>query len=190
MAKPVVNPIKWWRTNFGEIAPVGHVLRIHRQTDWLRIHSLPDSKRYPDTSEEMDEILRRNEVLASRLFIASEPIYIFRSIFHNPDDNMQPAQLGYDSKNLFRAGVSPESPQDDDYFIVAAETVSWPFPHFAEIVRNIANEDETMICFVSPASGNILCPYDGGLDSFTTETLSKQLSRDFAIWLSLHPLGL
>ena len=189
MEKSEENPISWWRANFGEIAPVGNVLIMHRQADWLRIHSLPESKRYPDTPEEMDEVVRRNKVLASRLFSVGEQIFIFRSISHNLEDSMQLMQPSPDGHNLFRASASPDSPEDDDFFITVAEIASWPCPGFSDTVRNIADEEERMISFVSAATGNILCPYDGGTDSFTSATVSKQLSNDYATWLSSHPSG-
>ena len=187
MGKIEVEPIEWWRASFGEIAPIGHVLRMHRSTDWLRLHSLPESKRYPETPDEMDEVLRRNESLAAKLFVTGEPIYIFRSEFHSPEESSLSATSDL---NMFRAAASPAEPHDDDFFATTAETASWPALGFAEIIRAIANEEETMICFVSPASGNILCPYDGGVDSFTSEIKREQLSNEFSQWLSSHPLGL
>jgi hypothetical protein len=54
-----------WADRWGVTPPVGHMLR-GRDT-WVRFHSLPESKRYADTTEESDEILRRHHTLLNEL---------------------------------------------------------------------------------------------------------------------------
>lgn len=42
-----------WTTYFSELAPVGHVLRKALPDRWLRVHSLPQSKRYPESDVDL-----------------------------------------------------------------------------------------------------------------------------------------
>lgn len=43
---------KLWRNAFGETAPIGYQLKDIFPERWLRVHSLPESKRYADSKEE------------------------------------------------------------------------------------------------------------------------------------------
>jgi hypothetical protein len=187
MAEIDDDPTVWWRAHFGEFAPIGHVLRLHRAADWLRLHSLPESKRYAQTSQEMNEILRRAELLAAHLFVAGETIFLFRSAFHFPERGALSMAHG---TAIFSAKTSSAEPHDDDYFSTTAQTLRWPYANFSDLIRRVANAEENMCTLTSPASSNIFCPYDGGIDTFTSRRLRAQLSRAFSNWRSSHPLGL
>lgn len=53
-----------WSAAFGEALPAGYLCRAVLRDRWMRIHSLPESKRYPETKAERDEILRRHNAAA------------------------------------------------------------------------------------------------------------------------------
>src|SRR5215208_4167866 len=55
----------WWGEHFPGSAPVGFMLRQIYDERWLRIHSLPESKRYADTVGEYAELLRRHNQVAT-----------------------------------------------------------------------------------------------------------------------------
>ncbi len=55
-----VDPLSWWKKEFGNVAPVGFVLRQHLQAHWVRFHSLPESKRYPESVSEYAELILRH----------------------------------------------------------------------------------------------------------------------------------
>ena len=63
-----VNPIAWWCEIHGEVAPIGFALRSIYKDRWIRFHSLPDSKRYPGSEEEMQEVVHRATTVANTLF--------------------------------------------------------------------------------------------------------------------------
>jgi hypothetical protein len=66
------DPLAWWQSHFGEIAPRGHLLRRALSERWVRFHSLPDSKRYAESADEYAELQRRHLAVASVLFGAGE----------------------------------------------------------------------------------------------------------------------
>jgi hypothetical protein len=45
---------------FGDLPPVSHLLRRAILDRWLRVHSLPQSKRYAETDVEYEELIRRH----------------------------------------------------------------------------------------------------------------------------------
>jgi hypothetical protein len=59
--------LSYWRRTYGDAPLVGHALRERFPQRWLRIHNLPDAKRYAETEDEQREILRRQNELFSEL---------------------------------------------------------------------------------------------------------------------------
>ena len=190
-----MNPLEWWQNIYGEIAPVGHVLREHFHDNWVRFHSLPKSKRYPDTPEENEEILHRHVEVANYLFQREEVIFIYKSRFHvDGDGETQRSQLvGVDLSTqavLLRAYPGEIALEDDDVFLVRGLKANWMPAYFSEIVRQVANEEEHLISFVSPDSRNIYCPYDGGMDTFSFSTSPAKIDKRFSQWKSARPDGM
>src|ERR671925_44815 len=58
---------RYWRENYPKSLPIGYQLREAYRDQWFRIHSLPDSKRYPETDSEYQVVLRRHNTLLSDL---------------------------------------------------------------------------------------------------------------------------
>lgn len=73
-----VDLLEWWKENYGKYAPLGHVLRFQKAEHWVRIHSLPKSKRYPQTNEEYDILLQRHNEVGDYLFNPNEPCILFK----------------------------------------------------------------------------------------------------------------
>jgi hypothetical protein len=190
-----MNALSWWKQTFGEIAPVGYVLRSHLHHRWVRFHSLPESKRYPESEEESDIVLSHNLDVANYLFSRGEEICIFKSIFHYSGDPEPAApeiagvQLSNDSRLVSRACFDNDD-AEDDLFHTWQLSATWGESLFSEIIRRVAIEQEHSISFVSPASGNIFCPYDGGMDTFSASAELGEIRQKFSVWLSKHPAGL
>jgi len=49
---------QWWRDRIGDVLPLGHILREYLHDRWFRIHSLPESKRWPTQETEYDALIR------------------------------------------------------------------------------------------------------------------------------------
>jgi hypothetical protein len=57
--------LDFWRTHFGDCPPAGFLLHETFPERWMRIHSLPDSKRYADTARELTALLARHNTVAT-----------------------------------------------------------------------------------------------------------------------------
>jgi len=66
-----------WTTAFGPFPPLGYICREHLHDRWLRIHNLPESKRYPDCEAEYAELLRRHNEVATTVLGNGEPCVLF-----------------------------------------------------------------------------------------------------------------
>lgn len=71
----------WWTTHFGLTPPLGFRLRAAYPERWLRIHSLPESKRYPNTSAELELLLDRHAAVAGELFAAAQACTLLTPIY-------------------------------------------------------------------------------------------------------------
>jgi len=52
---------KLWNKNFSNFPPVPSELKNYFKDRWLRIHTLPESKRYPENENEYAVIIKRLE---------------------------------------------------------------------------------------------------------------------------------
>lgn len=190
-----MNPIVWWCEIHGEVAPIGFVLRSIYKDIWLRFHSLPDSKRYPESEEEMQEVVHRAKTVANALFEPDEPIIVLTSNWYFEDTEYpesvqiigEPTQSG---SAVFRVNKASVAPEFDDYFITWAREDAWPPAYFEKLVREVAVGNEALICFISPRSGNICYPYDGGMDIFVPSEAQRQSFSLQSDWRSKLISGL
>lgn len=73
---------------------------------------------------------------------------------------------------------------------VRALVTKWKPDFFEAAIRLLADWKEVGISFVSPATRNIFCPYDGGMDVFTFSIVPEELRTRFTSWRSARPDGL
>ncbi|CAM3534312.1 hypothetical protein [Polaromonas hydrogenivorans] len=185
-------PLTWWCTEFGKTAPVGHALRQFLPLNWTRFHSLPESKRYPESEDEYLEIIRRNAMVASELFQIDEPIYVYKSYYRyekklrgKSRHQVAGRQLREDVSQLF-INVGRSHQDEDNQCSVRALVTKWKPDFFERLIRQVAVFDEAGVSLVSPATKNIFCPYDGGMDIFTFSLNPAELENKFHSWLSVN----
>jgi hypothetical protein len=188
------DPLAWWQSQFGANAPRGHLLRRALSERWVRCHSLPDSKRYAESVDEYAELQRRHLAVASALFSTGEPLYVFRA--HSGEPKLRGKARHQVAGRQFREAVAvlpiESRGQDDDEkrMYVRALVSEWKPDFFEAAIRLLADWQEVGISFVSPATKNIFCPYDGGMDVFTFAITPDVLRARFASWRSSRPDGL
>ena len=169
-----------WLEAFGECPPIGSYCREELPARWLRIHSLPKSKRYPDTDAEYRELLRRHNEVATTLLGADEPCILFAATF---DDDEEPLSLA----GLTFADVPELSAP---HVHIAAAQVTWKPGRFDALIRAVADETAKRFLFASFERGTAYAPYDGGADLFlaSPDAVVKMKGR-WSDWLSVHPDG-
>ena len=133
---------------------------------WLRIHSLPNSKRYPENETELAIVLNRQNLVISDIFNENEDIYIVRSEFYieniegfdlNQEFNFEEIDI-LNLKEFFNGEY-----ESDDKLSVQVSKTNWKKNYFNNLLEDIAN-DVSMIFFVSINEPTIFAPYDGGMD--------------------------
>ena len=190
-----VDAVRWWQEAVGPVAPVGHVLRRFFADRWVRFHSLPDSKRYAETSEEYEELVRRHLTITNELFDPGEEIFIFCSDWRDPESgraNLQQVLEAAPSEKLVDLLANPGvvSPEDDDFHSVRASVATWQPAFFENIVQAAADEKVWGLCFASPGSQSVYCTHDGGMDVFASPDLCVSIAAKFSDWKSSREHGL
>jgi len=191
----IMNPFVWWKLNFGEYVPLGFVLRNQKEPNWVRIHSLPNAKRYPESSDEYTEILRRHNAVTDFLFQQGELCYLFKSDSFLPeiDEGEVPSLYGikFTSESAVWAQYPGEIPkEDDDLFKVWCAPVIWKPSFFDALVKSVADEELFGISIVSVATKNVYCPYDGGADILSFSQSAETVRVAYSEWLSARADGL
>lgn len=165
----------FWKTNFKETIPLNFTFRSTYPHRWLRIHSLPNSKRYPDNEAELTIILNRQNQVISDIFNKNEEIYIVRNEFfvENKEEFDIHAELNFeevdivDLKDFFKNEY-----ESDDKLSVQVSKTNWNKNYFNKVLEDIAN-DVSMIFFVSVSNQTIFAPYDGGMDIIYRDEIQR-----------------
>src|SRR5262249_10174452 len=127
--------IAWWNEHFPDSPPVGFVLRQIYHGRWLRIHSLPASKRYADTEEEFDELLRRYNTVATQTLGEGSQCYLIQGFWM--DDAEAP-----DGWALERYG-------DEGVFRFEVSKIVWHVGAYDGLLREVADDRRAHVIFAS-----------------------------------------
>lgn len=189
-----------WARHYPNIEPVGYELRRAGARHWVRFHSLPRSKRYPDTSAEWDLLLARQNELASAVLGENQGCWLAQSHWEvTPDDD---ERVSKDEYNPFRATadfdlkpamvtVREPGTEFEQRWEAFAGPAKWSAGRFDRVLREIANETAAPTLWISDATGSVFAPYAGGIDLFLPdEGRARALRGQHPDWLSTHSLGL
>lgn len=165
---------------------------------WIRIHSLPDSKRYPDTDAERNEILRRHNTVATEVLGESAACILFTTQFGESrqwEFYEKEAGRYKDGFNLITplnpAYVMTVSDDDDGPIQIFAARCYWHTGTFNNLILACADDLTGHILFANTEKGSAYAPYDGGADLFFGSPNSAPLARAmFSSWLSGTESGL
>lgn len=177
-----------WFETFPHALPAGYLCRQHAADRWLRIHSLPAAKRYPDNESEQAVVLHRYNTAATVLLGEAAECILFVARFGAQacwrDDDVG----WFDGLNLVPVLTHSNGDEVMRFFAVP---VHWQAQHFDALLAAVAHDEIRLVLFFNPARRTAFAPYDGGADLFVAapEALAP-LRQRFAAWLSERSDGL
>lgn len=178
-----------WRRWYDDAPPLGWVMHKHHPQRWMRIHSLPESKRYPETAEERAELLRRHYAVIEAL-LGDEPCALIAYEEHGAHRMARTHPL---SAWLPDASPVMRIPPDDDGLepiSVFAGRIAWKPGAMDDALLAVA-DDKLWLALLNWETGAAYTPYDGGADLFWPSTEARDQARErFSAWLSQDPSGL
>ncbi|MGA2499718.1 MAG: hypothetical protein ABSH20_18430 [Tepidisphaeraceae bacterium] len=175
------------------IDPIADNLRRVCCNRWLRIHGLPDAKRYPETQQEYSIILHRhNEALSALLVPGSEAILITTG-GSSPEDPA-PVQDQYLQHPMAWHWMSFLDDPNDPYPILwhlYARAVDWQWGTLDAELRQVIDDKSSNVMLIGVVQRVVYHPYDGGADIIARDERQRDSLRErFRDWLSSRPDGL
>lgn len=186
----------YWDATYPECVPIPYLLRDAYPSRWVRFHSLPESKRYPENEAEWHTILaRHNAVLDSLTEPDEELVFVATTYSESPTptpnddgaDHLEPNAL------LWHSIAKHELDNDDmpNYWHLWMSCQPWKPGLFDEQLRLAADWTIANVMIVSPSANWIYHPYDGGADVILRSNDQRdQLKKEFKNWLSARADGL
>ncbi|MER5883662.1 hypothetical protein ABT160_07520 [Streptomyces sp. NPDC001941] len=184
-----------WRARHASVLPVAHTFRTVYADRWVRFHSLPESKRHPETAAEYATVLDRYNTVLDELFAGGEVFVVTVDWSSTPTG---PAHYP------LRWELHPEGerwwtePHADDpdpdfhtYTHLYADRRLWQRGSLDPVLRAVAGDELADVFVTDTDLARIHHPYDGGADVIlTTPAERDHLRIRHHDWLSAYPGGL
>lgn len=179
---------KYWELTYPKCPPVGYLLRKKFPERWFRIHTLPNSKRYPDTTAEKGMVLSRHNAILSDL-LDRERACLLVAGRPSSKKNAAENQLKISEDVLEHFLRTKVGDEDDsifwDFFI---KEIRWSFGTTDKLLDLIADDYVQNILLVEVEKHSIYHPYDGGADIFIENASQKLfLQTKYSNWESNRP---
>jgi hypothetical protein len=170
----------YWNNLYPETPPINYFFKERLKKRWLRIHSLPESKRYAESKEEWDILLYRQNTAISNLIGEEKPIKVVINFIET--DNYL-----FKSFNFINIGVFNDMERETVFQSFLFET-SWQANTLNPLLIMIAQDE--MRAFII-AEDCLIAPYDGGMDLIFKDGYTKGLFKEkYKAWLSKREDGL
>lgn len=177
-----------WHSSFGDSLPAGFLCRKPLADRWLRIHSLPESKRYAETDTERSELLHRQNAVATYVLGEGARCELLITRFGEKPEWSPSEELPLNGKvpeHVLSAG------DDGDELQFFALPTVWKSNAFNELILAVADDRTGPVLFADIQRRCIYAPYDGGADLFFPTRSDADVARaKFQGWLSTRKDGL
>lgn len=174
-----------WTTSFPNCEPIAHQLREVFNHRWIRFHSLPNGKRYPESEAEYQTLLHRFNAIVNEVAQPGEGVVLLVTEF---SDAPVPAKAPPDWPG---SAWWRTAEVDGGFWHVYGARVASDVQRFGRLLRRVADcvTGNVMICHSE--CDWVVHPYDGGVDAILRLSASRDRLRErFKDWLSPRDDGL
>ena len=185
----------FWDKNYPESYPISHELKSVYPDRWLRIHSLPESKRYAETDDDYKIILERQNQLISDLIEENSKVIVSFGYYETEltkDSSSESTDFGKFQKNrtLELHIIRPEENEGNCFYDIYIKNETWKNGSKNEMLKAIA-DCQFSAMFIFPKENCIIAPYDGGMDLIVPNQKKRdELKAKYKDWLSDRKDGL
>ncbi len=171
---------QFWAKNYSETPPINYLLKHNLKSRWLRIHSLPESKRYAETEEEWSILLERQNTIIDDLIGQNSVINIVVNYIET--DSFLFKMFGFTNIGVFK-----DEKNDAVFQSFIFETV-WQTNGLNSMLRQVA--DENLRAFII-GEDCLIAPYDGGVDMILKDSATRNFYQNkYKNWLSKREDGM
>jgi hypothetical protein len=186
---------KFWAENYPETLPINYLFKHNLKSRWLRIHSLPESKRYADSENEWTILLERQNTVLNDLIAENSAIILVTGSYGFEEETSETlllkelGELDFTSLNRINQHEHLKDSYSEGTFFTPYFAVTVYAKHkFDAILKKIA-DDEIRLFFIGEDC--LIAPYDGGMDLiFKDESTTEFYRSKYKIWLSEREDGL
>jgi hypothetical protein len=164
---------------------------------WVRFHSLPRSKRYPEDEAEYAEVLERHNAIMDELAHAGSQVVLVTTGYSESPEPSRPCPevAAFDPGAAWWRTVAmhrlAEGFDEPSYWHLFAGAREWRPRVFDPLVRLVADDAVANVLVVAPDCRWVLHPYNGGMDVIAESPEARRLLRaKYAAWLSARTDGL
>lgn len=186
-----------WDRCFSNCEPIGHHLRVAFAERWVRFHSLPGSKRYPEDEAEYAVVLARHNAILRELARPGSPVVLLTTGYSEiPEPSRSDAAVvAFDPSAVPWRTIAmhrvDEAFAEPSFWHLFGSVWEWHPGAFDPLIRIVADDAVANILLVSPDCQWVLHLYDGGMDVIAESSESRRLLRErHAAWLSARADGL
>jgi hypothetical protein len=176
----------FWQAHYPLCPPINYLFKIFYTDRWLRIHSLPDSKRYAETKEEWGILFDTQNAILDDIFGEGELVYLFVGVFSSGTLNIVDSSDIDDkclSKFQFTAldiidlhNLTGEYYDEDIFYTPYFTTLQYKSNGYNDVLKTVAN-DEIRVFFLNAETNTIFAPYDGGVDIIYPDTTTRDFYK-------------
>ena len=171
--------LDWEKWHSGR-QPIGWRLLTDDTLPWLRLHSLPNSKRYADNNSERETILGRANAIGDHLLGTGSDCW-----------TVQSRADGIGGQGEYAGEFAEDEEPGSTVWRFFAQRVIWKAGTFDNELLEIAADGPFYQIWMNRDTGAVFAPYDGGFDLFPADWRQvDMLKAQWSTWLSDHPSGL
>lgn len=185
-----------WRARHPSVAPLAHTFRSAYADRWVRFHSLPGSKRYPESEEEYAVVADRCNTVLDELFTGLDVFVVTMDWsstptgpegFPTPRRELQPNGVHWWTESE----EGEPNPEFHTHTRLYADRRRWRRGCVDGLLRAVADEALVEVFVTDTDLRRVHHPYDGGADVILATPAERDRSRQrHGDWLSDHPGGL
>ncbi|MFE6284859.1 hypothetical protein [Streptomyces sp. NPDC057877] len=185
-----------WRERRALGPPVAHTFRRAYADRWVRFHSLPGSKRHPESEDEYAIVLHRYNTVLDELFAGVDVFVVTMDWSNTPDGppghpaprrRFHPAGVRWWTE----ADVDDPDPDFHTHTRLYADRRPWRRGRVDDLLRAVADDVLAEVFITDVQLRRIHHPYDGGADVIlTTPAERDRLRARYADWLPANSVGL
>jgi hypothetical protein len=186
-----------WQDRFPGCEPIAHQMRVALRERWVRFHSLPESKRYPENEAEYETVLYRHNCILGELLGTERGVVLLTTGYSETREpvrtypefgTLDPDAVPWQTVALHSASKEFTDP---NYWHVFGSVWEWQPGLFDPVIRLVADDTIANVMIVHPDCRWLVHPYDGGMDVIAESPAARGwLRAAYKDWLSARADGL
>ncbi|MDT5028556.1 MAG: hypothetical protein QOE61_4982 [Micromonosporaceae bacterium] len=162
---------------------------------WVRFHTLPDSKRYPQTEVEYGIALARHNSVLAELATDSAVLVVTAGYSDAPEPQepwRSPETLDvHPDADYWTSACVTDEPGFESWIHLYVSQIPWSVGGLDPLLRQVADDVIANVLVADTGLRWLYHPYDGGMDVMLSSTAERDALRSrHHDWLSTHPGGL